>query len=169
MHGLGAHLEFNIGPERPHQGRVQRLVAIDFRDRDVVLELAGQRFVQLVQYAHRGVTGVQAVDDDPETVNIGHLGKGQVFFVHLAVDGVKRFFAPGDLHGNLLGLESRLDLHLYTFDDIAPAPPGFQQGLCQCGVTPGMQIPEREVLQLPVGGIQTQAVCDGGINIQRLA
>ena len=49
MHGFGAHLKFDIDTGRPNEGGVQRLVAVDLGDRNMVFELAGHRFVELVQ------------------------------------------------------------------------------------------------------------------------
>jgi len=55
MHVLGADLELHRRAVRPDQRRVQRLVAVDLGDRDVVLELARNRLEQLVQRAEREV------------------------------------------------------------------------------------------------------------------
>ena len=51
VHLLGADLELDRRAQRAHQRGVQRLVAVALRDRDVVLEAAGLRLVQLVQKA----------------------------------------------------------------------------------------------------------------------
>ena len=59
VHRLGAHLKLNVHARRPDQGGVQRLVAVDLGNGDVVLEFTGQRLVNLVQQAQSGV----AVDD----------------------------------------------------------------------------------------------------------
>ena len=46
VHVVRADLRLERRPERPEQRRVQRLVAVGLRDRDVVLELAGDRLVE---------------------------------------------------------------------------------------------------------------------------
>ena len=51
VHAGGADLQFHRRAERADQGGVQRLIAIDLGDGDVVLELARHRFVERVQHA----------------------------------------------------------------------------------------------------------------------
>jgi hypothetical protein len=55
VHLLGADLELDVDAGGPDQRGVQRLVAVDLGDGDVVLEAARHRLVQLVQHAQRGV------------------------------------------------------------------------------------------------------------------
>src|SRR5690606_1364867 len=47
VHLAGADLNFDGYPVHPHQHRVQRLVAVGFGDGDVILELTGNRFVEV--------------------------------------------------------------------------------------------------------------------------
>ena len=51
VHRQGADLHLHRSAIGADQRGVQRLVAVDLRDRDVILELAGHRFVQPVQHA----------------------------------------------------------------------------------------------------------------------
>ena len=60
MHVLGADLHFDRHAVRSEQRRVQRLVAVDARDRDVVLEAPRHRPVQAVHQAERAIAGVDA-------------------------------------------------------------------------------------------------------------
>ena len=92
MHLVGAYLDLDRRAEGPEQRGVHRLIAVQFRDRDVILELAGYRLVQAVQHTQRDVTGIEIVDQNPETVDIQHLGKSQRFALHLAVDAVDVLF-----------------------------------------------------------------------------
>ncbi len=73
MHVLGANLELHRRPVRADQGRMQRLVAIQLGNCDVVLELARHRLVQRMQGAEREVAIGEGVDHDTETVHIQHL------------------------------------------------------------------------------------------------
>ena len=62
---------------------MQRLVAIHFGNRDMVLELAWHGLVHLVQDAERGIARRDAPHDDAKAIDIRHLGKTQVFLFHL--------------------------------------------------------------------------------------
>ena len=101
MHGLGAHLKLDVGAKGTNQCGVQRLVAIDFRNGNVVLEATGHGFVELMQHAHGCVACGQPAHDDAKAINIGDLCKGQMLVVHLAVNRIKRFFAAVNAHRNM--------------------------------------------------------------------
>ena len=68
-----ANLDFDRRAVRPDQGRMQRLVTVDLGDRNIVLELAGQRLVQRMQGTKRQIAIGIAVDHNPETVDVEHL------------------------------------------------------------------------------------------------
>ncbi len=104
---------------------MQRLVTIQFGDRDMVFELARQGFVELVQNTQRGVTVDHLWHDDPESIDISNLGKTQVFTVHLFVDGVQRFFAPGNTHGDTGRCKSGLDFALNLLDQVTASAARF--------------------------------------------
>ena len=55
VHGLRTHLEFDVHAGRADQGGMQRLVAIELGDRDMVFELARHGLVELVQQPQRGI------------------------------------------------------------------------------------------------------------------
>jgi hypothetical protein len=96
VHGLGPHLKLHVDTGRADQRGVERLVAVELGDGDVVLEAAGNRLVHLMKDTERRVAIRHGGDDDPESVDVGHLGKAQVLFIHLPVDGVQGLFASGD-------------------------------------------------------------------------
>ncbi|MNS61587.1 hypothetical protein D3C72_946190 [compost metagenome] len=169
VHGLGAQLELHAHAGRAHQRGVQRLVAVELGDRDVVLELARQRLVHLVQDAQAGVAGDHVRHDEPEAVDVGDLREAQVFFFHLAVDGIERFLAARDAQRHAGGGEGRLDLFLHLLDQVASSSTGLGDGLGQRGVAPGLEVAERQVLQFAVGLVQAQPVRDGGVDLERFA
>ena len=70
MHVLGADLHFDRHAVRAEQRRVQRLIAVDARNRDVVLEAPRHRPIQPVHDAEHAITGVDRVDDDAEAEHI---------------------------------------------------------------------------------------------------
>jgi hypothetical protein len=169
VHGLGAQLELDVHARRAHQRGVQRLVAVELGDRDVVLELARHRLVHLVQDAQAGVAGDHVRHDEAEAVDVGHLGEAQVLFFHLAVDRIQRLLAPGDPQLHAGGREGRFDLLLHLLDQVAAAAARLGHGLRQRGVAPGLQVPERQFLQFAVSLVQAQAVRDGRVDVERFA
>ena len=50
-----------------------------------------------------GITGRNAVDNDPEAVNVHHLGERDVFFTHFAVNAVQVFLTALDLGFDVKG------------------------------------------------------------------
>ena len=167
VHAVGAELELHIQARRPDQGGVQRLVAVDFGNGNVVFEFARHRLEQLVQQTQSGVAGHGVFHDDPKAVNIGHLRKAQVFVVHLAVDGVERFFASGDAYFHARALENGFDLALYFVHQIAPAAAGAGDGFADDRMPPGQQVAEAQFFELAVGSVEAQSVGDRGVNVQR--
>ena len=168
VHRLGADLELDVDAGRPDQRGVQRLVAVDLGDGDVVLEAPRHRLVQLVQHAQRRVAADDVGQDHAHAVQVVHLGEGQVLFVHLAVDGVKRFLAPDDV-----GVEPRVGQRrghvvLHFLDQVAPALARLVHRLGQHAVAPRLQVTKGQVLQLAVGFVQAQAVGDGRVDVERL-
>ena len=51
VHGVSAQLELDVDACRTHKSGVQRLIAIDLGDGDMVFEFAWHRFIELVQDA----------------------------------------------------------------------------------------------------------------------
>jgi hypothetical protein len=73
VHLLGADLHLDRHAVRAEQGGVQRLIAVDARDGDVVLEAPGHGLVDAVHQPQHAVAGVGAVDDDAKAVHVDHL------------------------------------------------------------------------------------------------
>ena len=61
-----------------------------------------------------------------------------------------------------------VDLVLHTLHQIAAAGAGARNGFLQRRIAPGVQMLERQILQLAVSLVQAQAVRDRCINFQRL-
>ena len=95
VHVVRADLHLERRAERAEQRRVQRLVAVRLRDRDVVLELARDRLVEPVQRAQRGVAGGRVGHEHAHAVDVEHLRERVVLLAHLLVDRVDRLLAAG--------------------------------------------------------------------------
>ncbi len=89
VHFAGAELELDGGAVGANQGGVQGLVAIHFRDGNIVLEFARYGAIQLVQGAQRQIALGQGVHNDAKAVNIQHVREGLLLLDHLAENTVE--------------------------------------------------------------------------------
>ena len=120
-----------------------------------------------MQQTQSGVAGHGVFHDDPKAVNIGHLRKAQVFVVHLAVDGVERFFAPGDAYLHAGALEHRFNFALHFVHQITAAAAGTGNGFADDRMPPGQQVAEAQFFELAVGSVQAQPVRNRRVDVQR--
>ena len=97
IHITGADLYFNRQAVGAGEGGMQALIAVTFRDGDVIFDFAGLGFVEIVQCTERGITGGDAVHNHAEAVNIHDFGETQVFGLHFLINAVQIFFAAFDL------------------------------------------------------------------------
>ena len=167
MHGIGAHLEFDMDACRADQRGVQRLVAVVLGDGDEVLQALRHRLVERVQNAQREVTVRVARHDDAEAEDVVELGKALLLAVHLAVDGEDGFFACLDAGLEAGGGKGIFHVLLHLLHQMATPAARVADGLGECFVAPGVQVLEGEVFQFAVGAVQAQAVGDGCVDFQR--
>ena len=86
VHVFGANLHFDGHAIGTEQSGVQRLITVDARNRDVVLEATRHRPVHTVHRAHGAITSINRVDDDAQSIHIDDLGQRRAFTLHLFVD-----------------------------------------------------------------------------------
>ena len=75
LHALRADLHFERQAVRPEQRGVQRLVAVDARNRDVVLESPRHRLEQLMRDPEGAIAMVDVVDNDAHAVDVDDVGQ----------------------------------------------------------------------------------------------
>ena len=100
---------------------MQRLVAVDSWNRDVILEPAGHRLEELVRQAEHSIAGLDVLDDDADAVNVDDIRQMDPLALHLAIDAVDVFLASE--HARLdpgLG-QSGLELAVDLFQQLALA------------------------------------------------
>ena len=100
IHEVGTNLDFEWQAFRFEQGRVQRLVTIDARDCNVILEATGHGFVEPVNQAEYLVAGADVIDDDAKAVYIDNITQQAFFLSHFSVDAVEVFFTTDNVGGN---------------------------------------------------------------------
>ena len=120
MHFMGSDLEFDRGAVRTDQTGMQGLVIVQFRDGDIVLYLARNRFVERMEYAKRHVALRKGVDDNAESVNIQNLGKRQILVAHFAINTVQGFFSSVYFCMNAVFFQRAAD-GIVHFSDQCPA------------------------------------------------
>ena len=168
VHVVRAHLRLERRAERAEQRRVQRLVAVGLRDRDVVLELPGYRLVQPVQDAERGVARGRVGDQHPHAVDVEHLRERVALLAHLLVDREDRLLAAGDDGGDP-GLGEAVADHVeQPVHHLAAVAARRLDRVGEHPVAHRVEMLEREVLQLEVQRVQAQPVGDRRVDVERL-
>ncbi len=97
MHLLGADLHLDGNAVRSEQGGVQRLIAVDARNGDVILEAPRHGFVNAVHQPEHAIAHVRVLDNDPKAVHIDHFIERDLLVLHFFVNAVQVLLAP--LHG----------------------------------------------------------------------
>src|SRR5262249_2704398 len=97
MHALGADLQLDPLMARADNGRVDRLIVVLLRRRYVVLEAPGNGAPGGVHDAEHAIAGIEAVDHDPEPIDVGELLERDLPVLHLAPDGERLLLATVDL------------------------------------------------------------------------
>jgi hypothetical protein len=168
VHVARADLDFDALAFGADHARVQRLVAVRLRRRDVVLEASGHHRVGGVDHAERAVAVFDAVDLDAERHDVGQLFEADVLFLHLQPDRIRRFFAPGDLGLQAAvgqGLAQRLGDARH---DIAILFAQERQAGLNGVAGLGVQFLERQVFEFVLDGVHADAFGQRRINLHRL-
>ncbi len=158
MHVVGADLHLDRAPFRADHRCVQRAVVVGLGPGDVVVELAGHRRPQRMHHAQRGVAGGDVVDHHPHRAQVVQLVEGQALLLHLPPDAVDVLGPPADLRAQAL-LGQRLGQDLLDRLDVALARhPALVDLAGDAPVGVRLQVPERQVFQLPFQLPDAQAV-----------
>ncbi|MNZ73678.1 hypothetical protein D3C78_921000 [compost metagenome] len=148
------------------QGGVQRLVAVGLGNRDVVLEAAGQRLVQVVHGAEHAVAGVDLVDDDAEGVDVHDLVERPALAAHLLVDAVEVLLAADDLAFHAFAAQAVGQRFLDLVDDFLAVATGPAHGGADALGAHRVHGLEAEILELHAHAVHAQPVGDGGVDFQ---
>ena len=152
----------------PDDRRVQRLVHVELRHRDVVLEPAGHRVPPRVQRAERRVAVAHRLDEHAHRDEVVDLLEVAAAHDHLLVDGVV-VLRPAGHRG--------LDLGAAQVVGHLRAHPGevLLTGRCALGDEPhdlvvdlGVEGGEGQVLQLPLDGVHAEPVGQRRVDLERL-
>ena len=167
VHANGADLQFHRRAIGAEQRRVQRLVAVGFGDRDVILEFARERFVECMQGTQRQIAGGDILDDDAKAVNIQHLGKRDALFEHFFVDRRKIFFAARHCRIDVEFFQAMIDRIENLADHFTAIAARRLDGFVEYRKTIRMQILEAEIFKLVIKAGEPEAIGNWRINFQR--
>ena len=169
IHLAGADLDFQRQTLGSEQGCMQRLVSVDAGNGDIVLEAAGHRFVKAVYQAQHFVAGADVIHDDPKTVDVDDVREHALLFGHLLVDAVEVFLPTNDLAVDPVSLECLDQFVGNAFDDLALTTLAFLQRPFEYAVAQRVQVAKTEILEFDLEPVNAQPVCDGRIDVERLA
>ncbi len=161
------HLERTAGVVLDH--RVQRLVAVGLGLGDVVVELAVDRAVALVDAPQHGVAGGDVVDDHAYGADVEHVVEVQLLAAHLLPDAVDVLGPALDV-GTDAGGGQHVHQLLAERDDAGLAlHAALVQQPGDAAVLVGLEEAERQVLQLPLDLPDAQPVGQGREHLLRLS
>src|SRR5580658_4554684 len=169
VHFLGADLHFEVLAVRADDGRMQGLVEIGARDGDEVLDAAGNGAPLVVNHTQRGVAVFDRVGDDAQGHQIVNLLDGDFLALDLLINGIRPLEAPFYARGNAFAaqfvLHGGADLGEELFVGMALRFDGlgdFFEGF-------GVEMAERQVLQLAAHFAHAEAVRDGRVDLDGLS
>ena len=168
VHLPGADLYLEGDALGADDGGMHTLVHVGLWCGDIILEAAGHGFEHVVDDAQHIIAVGDGVDDDTEGAEIVNAVHVEFLRVHLAVDGVDVLDAAVDGGLYALGLEARLDSRLHAVHEAFELGHALGQILGDLPVALGVEVLQRQVLQLPLGPLHAEAVGDGGIDLHCL-
>ncbi len=169
VHLLGSNLHLDGHAVRAEQRRVQRLIAVDAGDRDVVFEASRHRAIEPVYEAEHAVAGVDRVDDDPEAEDIDDGRKRRALAAHFLIDAVEVFLAAFHSAGDVRLLE-RIAQVLRDFpDELLLIAARSLERLLDDPIAPRVERLETELFELGFDRVNAEAVRDRRVNLERLA
>ncbi|RMO04789.1 hypothetical protein ALQ48_06206 [Pseudomonas coronafaciens pv. zizaniae] len=166
FHFTSADLDFDRHAMHAEQRGMQRLIAVGLGDRDVILETAGQRLVQIMYSTQHAVTGIDLVDDDTERINVHDLVESAALAAHLLVDTVEVFLATADIAFNTVHCQAMAQRLFNLVDQLLAITPGALDRLVDSRGTHRVHGLETQVLEFDTHVVHAQPVGDGGIDFE---
>ena len=168
VHVPGADLQLHRLAARADDRGVQRLVHIELRHRDVVLEPPGDGIPPRVNDAECRVAVLDRIDQDADAHQVVDVVEADVPGDHLLVDRVVVLGTAGDLLVDLGLAQVGADvLDHFLQEGLAPRRPVGHQADDLVEAL-GIQRREGQVLQLPLHRVHAEPVGERGVDLQDL-
>ena len=155
-------------PPGPDDGGVQRLVEVELRHRDVVLEAAQHRCPQRVDRAQRAVAVLHGVDDDAHADEVLHLVELLAPHDHLLVDRPVVLLTTEDGRVDVEVGEAVAQLRQHEAQSILALGRARPHHLLDLGVALRVQHRERQVLELPLHVGDAEPVRERRVHVEAL-
>ncbi|MPM19014.1 hypothetical protein SDC9_65432 [bioreactor metagenome] len=168
VHVPGADLELHRGALGATYGRVQRLVHVVLRHRDVVLEPPRQGVPPRVQDAQRPVAVLDGVDDDPQRDEVVDVLERAAADDHLLVDRVVVLRPAGDRGADPRPVQVAVDQLGDLLEEPLPRRRPLGDQVDDLVVQLGLHGGEGEVLQLPLDGVHPEPVGQRRVHLEGL-
>ena len=149
VHFIGPNLDFQRFPLDTDHRRVQGLVHVRFRYGNEILEPVGNRFPQGMDHAQRAIALLERVNQNPHGRQVVNLAELFVIPLHFAKNAVKMFRTAVDLGLDADFAQLLPQNHNRFLDDGFPLLALLPDLVHQLVVFFRLQIPERQILQLP--------------------
>ena len=169
VHREGADLHLDRLARRAHHRRVQRLVHVELRHRDVVLESPQHRVPAGVKDAEHRVAVAVLLDQDADADQVVDVVELAAADDHLLVDRVVVLRPAGDRGGDLRLAQVLLDLGDHLGEELVARRRPLGHHSHDLVVDLRVQGGEREVLQLPLDGVHAEPVGQRGVDVEGLA
>ena len=168
VHLSGADLALHEAPVGPHHRRVQRLVEVELRHRDVVLEPALNRLPRGVDGAQGGVAVLHRIDQHPDADEVVDVVELLALDDHLLVDRPVVLLPAAHL-----GLDVQLGqpgLHIGERGGQVALALGRTSGhhVLELGVLPRFEGRKAEVLELVFDLADAEAMGERSVDVERL-
>ncbi len=168
VHLLRTDLDFENFAFGAEHGGVQRAVTVLLRARDIIVELIGDVAPQPVHQSQRRVTIADFGHQYPHRANIVYLREADTLVLHFAPDAVDVFCAALDFELQAGVVEHPTQVALHAFDELIALQPFAIEQPGDLAVGFGIDVPEREILQLPLEVSYPQAMSQRRIHVEHL-
>src|SRR5581483_7999277 len=169
MHVFGANLRLDGHAVGAEERRMERLVAVDPRDGDVVLEAPGHGLEYRVHHTECAIAGVRLIGDDAQAVDVDDLRQRSALAQHLLVNAVEVLLARLHPRMDLILDEGAGELLLEFLQELLLVAARLAQRARQHLVAVRVERLETEVLELELQVVETEALGDRGVDLQGLA
>ena len=169
VHREGADLQLDRLALRADDRGVQRLVHVELRHRDVVLEPPEHGVPPRVQDTEDGVAVAVLLDEDPDADQVVDVGELAAADDHLLVDRVVVLGPSGDLGLDLRVAQVGLDAGDHLGEELVARGRALGDEPHDLVVHLGVQGREGEVLQLPLERVHAEPVGQRGVDVEGLA
>ena len=168
VHFVRADLDLDRATARTDDRGVERLVEVELRGGDVILEPTGQRRPASVDGAQDRIAVADAPDEDADADEVVDVVELTAPHDHLLVHGVELLGAAHHASANAQCAQVLVDRVDDVLDVLFALRGALLDETFDLDVELGVQNREREVFELGLDRLDAEAVCQRGVDLERL-